>query len=225
MALIKTGSIVTQISGKVGGQSFGHGRGGSYLKNIGSYITNRSSPVLASRSVFASVSGYWRSLTTAQKTAWKESALLHPYTNRVAQTKYLSGFNYFMQVNVPLVTAGQDILEDPPGGSVFPEYEVNYLGIAADNPQFEIVGLPMGYDVEVEGHDWTEEGTPYPTDGYEYIDTYPVDADPFEKYIDGGYSALFGSRPASYYAQLRTRIIDSETEEIDPIWYYCSGND
>lgn len=92
MALIKLGSIVTRISGKVGGQQFGTTSAGHYMKNSG---TPRKSITLLQQTKMqrmgATAQG-WRSLTPSERQTYKNASPQYPYLNRVGETKYYSGY-------------------------------------------------------------------------------------------------------------------------------------
>lgn len=114
MALIKLGALITEISGKIGGQSFGHGNGGTYLKNNGSQINTRSSKQLKQRNNTALISSKWRDLTTKQKDTFKSEAINYPYTNRIGETKYYSGFNLFQKFNQNLLLINEALITNCP---------------------------------------------------------------------------------------------------------------
>lgn len=107
MALIKLGALVTRISGKVGGQSFGTGPAGSYIKNTG---TPRKSITLSQHSKMsqmATTAQKWRKLTQAQRDVFINASPDYTYLNRVGETKNYSGYAiYTQQVNNLRQTAG-----------------------------------------------------------------------------------------------------------------------
>lgn len=98
MALIKLGSLVTRISGKVGGQSFGTGPAGSYIKNTG---TPRKSITLSQHdkmSRMATTSQSWRELTQTQRDTFNAASPEYTYLNRVGETKNYSGYAIYTQL-------------------------------------------------------------------------------------------------------------------------------
>lgn len=107
MALLKLGGIVTAISGKVGGQCFVNSTYGPYLKNIGGYV-NKITPKRKKANAFlCSISSLWQTLTVAQQNSWTALSPSLPYTNRVGDTAYYSGFNLFVQFNLNLLLVGK----------------------------------------------------------------------------------------------------------------------
>lgn len=106
MALIKLGSIVTRISGKVGGQQFGTTAAGSYMKNSG---TPRKSITLLQQTKMqkmADTSQAWRQLTPTQRELYRSASSSYPYLNRVGETKFYSGYAIFCQLRNNQINAG-----------------------------------------------------------------------------------------------------------------------
>ena len=114
MAILKMGAIVTNISGKVGGQTFGIGKSGQYLKNTGSYINARTVKRTGSNTLLASITAKWRTLTQAQRDSWDAATVNFPYVNRLGNTEYYSGFNLFTKFSVNLALIGLGINNNPP---------------------------------------------------------------------------------------------------------------
>lgn len=114
MAILKLGAIVTAISGKVGGQTFGIGKSGQYLKNTGSYINARTPKRTTSNSLLSLVTSQWRDLTQSQRDSWDAASSNFPYTNRLGNTEYYSGFNLFTKFNVNRYLMSLSLLTAPP---------------------------------------------------------------------------------------------------------------
>ncbi len=145
MALIKLGAIVAAISGKVSGNVFSHNKGGAYVKGW-TKPTNPQTVIQQSwRSVFSSISSEWRSLTNNQRSSWEASALIRPVTNRMGETKYLSGYGLYMKQNMVLATTGNASLPDAPVAQAIPDYQIdacswNYGNASSWNIEMTIVG-------------------------------------------------------------------------------------
>ena len=207
MALIKTGTIVTRLSGKVGGQSFGNNKGGAYVKNIGAYTTNKSTASLASRAVFGTVTGYWRTLTPEQRTAWNTQAALLPYTNRVADVRYLSGFNYFVKVNVPLVSNGEDILPEPIPVVTFPEFSAEMWTFTATQMEIRYYCPEEDFDLVLYSAPWQAIGNVTEPTEWEQINSQPSNGMIFDNNFTSTYLAAFGQWPADVRVFFRVRLL------------------
>ncbi|MCP4178121.1 MAG: hypothetical protein GY756_10170 [bacterium] len=114
MALIKTGAIVTHISGKLGGQSFASSNGNSYIKNIGCNSRKATSKQLAQRNITASISSKFRNLTPAQIATFDAERNNYPYKNRLGITSYYPAVNLFQKLNQGRVSIGEPILLNCP---------------------------------------------------------------------------------------------------------------
>lgn len=107
MALIKLGALVTQISGKIGGQTLGTSASGSYIKNSG---TPRKAITLLQQTKMQRMSTSaqaWRNLTQAQRDVYIAASPSYPYLNRVGETKFLTGFAIFTKLRNNLLNINQ----------------------------------------------------------------------------------------------------------------------
>ena len=111
MALIKLGSLVTRISGKIGGQTFGTSASGSYIRNTG---TPRKAITLLQRSkmsLMATTAQSWRSLTQQQRDTFIAASPEYTYLNRVGDTKNYSGYAIYTMLRNNVINMGA---QDPP---------------------------------------------------------------------------------------------------------------
>jgi len=114
-ALIRTGSVVvTDISGKVGGQSYSRNGGGAYVRNISKPLNGQTSAQTAVRSSVATLSRAWAGLTAAQQAAWNSFGSLQIKTNRIGHKSPQTGFNAYVQYNQVLANAGVAAISIPP---------------------------------------------------------------------------------------------------------------
>lgn len=106
MALIKLGSLVTRISGKIGGQTLGTSASGSYIKNSG---TPRKAITLRQQTAMqrmATTAQSWRNLTEVQRQLFRTASPQYPYLNRVGETKYYSGYAIYTMLRNNLLQLG-----------------------------------------------------------------------------------------------------------------------
>jgi hypothetical protein len=120
MALIR-GSILADISGSINGITFQRSRGGLVARNRTTPINPRTALQESNRALFAGVSTLWASLNATQIAKWNDSAHAYPATNRLGETYYPSGRQFFMQCNRNLSLIGeQTTIEAPPPDSLPP---------------------------------------------------------------------------------------------------------
>lgn len=114
MALIKLTAIVDNISGKLNGTVFAKNKGGHYMRSKSMPSNPRSTFQTAVRARFGAIAQLWGALTQAQRNAWNAMASEFPYTNRLGDTKILSGFALHQKLNTNLAVIGQNPLSAPP---------------------------------------------------------------------------------------------------------------
>lgn len=114
MALIKLTAIVDNISGKLNGTVFSRNKGGHYMRSKSMPSNPRTSFQSAVRARFGAIAQLWGALTEAQRDAWRAIASEFPYTNRLGDTKTLSGFALHQKLNTNLAIIGQSFLSNPP---------------------------------------------------------------------------------------------------------------
>lgn len=114
MALIKLTAIVDNISGKLNGTVFAKNKGGHYMRSKSMPSNPKTSFQTAVRARFGAIAQLWGALTQAQRNAWNAMASEFPYTNRLGDTKILSGFALHQKLNTNLAVIGADAISNPP---------------------------------------------------------------------------------------------------------------
>ena len=80
MAKVIYGTIVTQISGSVGGNTFAQGANGYYIKRKPMLVNRRNIAQLNRRNQFQSIVSSWRSLSSEEQVGWILAAPGFPYS-------------------------------------------------------------------------------------------------------------------------------------------------
>lgn len=119
MAVVKFGTIVTGLRGTVGGIIFTAGKSGPYIRTWAKPSNPFSEKQSSIRSIMATVAAGWIALSSAQKTAWDVFAALpaQELTNSLGIGYYVSGFSWFVKLNVRLTRMGRTNLTAAPTGS------------------------------------------------------------------------------------------------------------
>ena len=92
------------------------------------------------RSNFSIASGYWRTLSDNQKTAWNVAAALLVKYNKVGNLISRTGFNYFVECHVNLLNYGiPDIMQVVPIPAAVP-LSFNYAAFELDNTFTDLIG-------------------------------------------------------------------------------------
>jgi len=114
MAKIKPSSIIETLSGKLQGGIFLNTSNGVILK-ANNFTQQPNSPGQSSqRAKIGLVSQNWRYLSTTAKNNWDAETINYPYTNRLGETAYYSGYQLFNKLNLNLQASGQGIILNAP---------------------------------------------------------------------------------------------------------------
>jgi len=113
-------------SGKLGNVVWQRARYGQICYPAFIPFNPRTPPQVAVRLIFAAVSKRWRTLTEDQRIVWIAIARTKKSKPRLGCGP-LTGFNYFVKINVALANRGQPQLDLPPGYSQFPQVAVSGL--------------------------------------------------------------------------------------------------
>lgn len=108
MAKIKFGMFMTDARGKVGGQVFSKNRGGAYVRTKVTPSNARTSRQVFIRSLLASISQNWSTLTASQRNSFNESVTSWATTDIFGDSRNPSGKSLFTKLNVNLVNSGQE---------------------------------------------------------------------------------------------------------------------
>lgn len=116
MAKIKLGPTVVGIRGTIGGVTFSANGSGTYAKQWASGPNPKSPLQTSQRSRVSAQAIAWRALSVAQQLAWDTFAALpaQDQTDSLGQTYSLSGFGWFVKVNVRLLVMGRAPRIPPP---------------------------------------------------------------------------------------------------------------
>lgn len=114
MALIKLGGFITQLSGKIGGQTISNRGSQTTIRNI--VHTNKTPTPKQSvqRYQTARIVNRYLFLSDIQKNAWATASADYEYINRVGDTMTRTAFGTFCFLNQNLSLIGQAIRNSPP---------------------------------------------------------------------------------------------------------------
>jgi hypothetical protein len=146
MALIRMGSIATDISGSIAGVTYARNRSGAYARARVAPINPQSARQSAARNnVSACQAAYAETLIAAQRALWKTLAEMSSFTNKLGASIKLTAQNLFIRINALRLQCGLDILEDaptPPAGASAPTLTI--AATAAAGLTFEDTGDALG---------------------------------------------------------------------------------
>jgi len=100
MAIIKAGSLVADIRGKVGTNVFSRNQGGAIVRDVGTWVQPDNENQVAIRDAIEALSKAWSStLTVSQRATWKNYAATNPRPNRWGTNSLVNGYSTFLRHN------------------------------------------------------------------------------------------------------------------------------
>lgn len=107
MAKIKFGMMMTDASGKLGGQVFSKNRGGSYVRTKVTPTNPQTTAQMTVRGIFASISSLWSSITEASRLSFNNLVGDYGTTDIFGDLHNPSGKALFQRLNQNLEISGQ----------------------------------------------------------------------------------------------------------------------
>ena len=164
MAKIKFGMMMTDASGKLGGQVFAKNRGGSYVRTKGIPTNPQSTFQTAVRNLFASISSGWSSLSSAARLSWNSSVGAYAKTDVFGDLRNPSGKALFQRLNQNLAISGQAQLSVCPQPLIVPGLIVNSVTLTVTSKEIAVETIG-----NVEGSTVVFWGTPPVSNGTSFV--------------------------------------------------------
>ncbi len=117
---LKFGAIVTDGRGKIGGHVASKNRSGAYLRTKVTPSNPNTVAQVQARSILASLSQMWQTLTESQRSGWNNAVKEWGTTDIFGDIKNPSGINLFVKLNANLISVGYPTLLDVPAKSEIP---------------------------------------------------------------------------------------------------------
>ena len=107
MAVIKLGSISTDIAGSIGGTTFRRTSTGHAVYNKqGRQVKSAFAPA-SRKNELGNIFASWYLLSEAEQNQWSKNATTYPLKDKFGNTKYLTGRQLYTKLNAQLLPAGQ----------------------------------------------------------------------------------------------------------------------
>lgn len=112
MAVFQLGSLVSRISGSIGGTTFRRVGSQNVVSNKSSGGTRsnllKNKALIDLSQIFKS----WKTLTSEKRAGWNSTALLYPVIDKFGNSKFLTGRQFFIKYNSQLSVVGVKIVND-----------------------------------------------------------------------------------------------------------------
>lgn len=138
------------FAGSAGSVTASKNRGGKYLKTRIVPLNPRTTYQTAVRASLSKFAKGFAGLTEAQRAVWNEAAKLIPTVNSLGVHSVLSGFNYYLQLNLNLQTIGTDQVAAPPTSpAVFPIIDLHGMNIVDGKSLVHFVEVVVPADLSI----------------------------------------------------------------------------
>ena len=154
MAIFTPGSIIGQISGKIGGTVFSHNKGGAYIRNGAIPTLVSSAAAIAAKNRVSVLSVAWSGLTDAQRAAWKLYAEQNTVINRLGNSITIPPLAHYISINSRLMASADTVLDVPPISAAPDPLDTITLTADIGAGDFEIAytATPLGAGIKL----WVE---------------------------------------------------------------------
>lgn len=107
MAVIKLGSIVTDIAGSIGGTTFRRTSTGHAVYNKQGRQVKSAFAKASRKNELGNIFSNWYNLSEIERQQWAINASTYPQKDKFGNTKYLSGRQLYTKLNAQLLPAGE----------------------------------------------------------------------------------------------------------------------
>lgn len=210
MAKIKFGMMMTDASGKLGGQVFSKNRGGSYVRTKVTPTNPQTSAQSTIRGIFASISSRWSSLTDAQRASFNGFVNAYARTDIFGDLRNPSGKSLFQRLNQNLENSGQaqiDVCSSP--------VEVPFANLTTASADVSTSAFLVNYSGDLTGVKAIVWATPQMSQGTKFVKNQLRQI----AILDGGnagsediwtdYVAKFGTPVAGANISIAVRVINT----------------
>jgi len=118
MATIKTGAVVAEIRGSLGGNVFSRNKGGAYVRQRVKPINPNTPRQAFVRGLFGTLQSNWRSLTQAQQNTWLAATENYLAVNKVGDVTKYTPLQLYTRCNMALLEAGLSQIDTIPSNPV-----------------------------------------------------------------------------------------------------------
>jgi hypothetical protein len=140
MAKVKFGAMMTDASGKLGGQVFAKNRGGAYIRTKTTPLNPQTTAQMSIRGIFASISSAWSQLTEANRQTWNNFVSDYARTDVFGDLRNPSGKNLFQRLNQNLSISGQTLIDVCTTPSEVPFANLTGSNVEVAGELFEVSG-------------------------------------------------------------------------------------
>lgn len=145
MASVKFGAGIIQISGSIAGVTHARNRFGNYIRPRTKPVNPNSAFQYAIKQYMKYYTERWHdTLSSAQRGAWATYAAAVPVKNRLGETVYLTGFNWYLAVNIVRAQAQNSKCDNGPSTLTLIESDPGFAVAGSAGTQLLTLTLTLG---------------------------------------------------------------------------------
>jgi hypothetical protein len=217
MAKVKFSALISEMRNKLNGSVFSRNRGGAYLRTKVTPTNPQTLAQVQQRSLLTSFSQSWRSLTEAQREAWKAAVTSWAKTDVFGDVVNPSGSTLYIRLNINVSLAGGAALLVPPSPTGAAALTLLTFTASVGGGGVDVTFLPAAVPAN---HAMVIESTPMLSPGisnakakFRVIETLaPAAASPAD--VTASQTLKFGALVVGQKMFIRAKFINNLTGEV-----------
>lgn len=210
MAKIKFGMMMTDASGKLGGQVFSKNRGGAYVRTKVTPSNPQTTAQMGVRGIFASISSSWSTLTEEGRATFNNLVGDYARTDIFGDLRNPSGKALFQRLNQNLLLTEQETIDVcvPPSEVPFANLAAGLGSVSSNTFNVNYAGTLTGSQIVVWATPPLSQGTTFVKNRLRQIKFQPGSIDAGVDIWDA-YVAKFGTPIAGANIYVGVRVINA----------------
>lgn len=220
MAKVKFSALISEMRNKLNGSVFSKNKGGNYLRNKVTPVNPRTEAQTKVRSNFGAFSSQFRGLGLDGVAAWNAAAANFPYSDIFGDTKYLSGLQLYVKLNLNLAQALADPITTPPqvqpvAGVIINSAVLTRAG-TTDAVVLEFIGETTNMALVLEATPGLSPGISFFKNKYRQILTQDAGTALTSAAINTAYVGAFGLPILGLKVSFRVHMVATRTGQVSP---------
>jgi hypothetical protein len=216
MAKVKFSALVSEMRNKLNGSVFSRNRGGAYLRTKVTPLNPQSIAQVLVRARFTGFSQAWRSLTDAQRDAWRSAVSNWATTDVFGDLINPTGATLYIRLNTNIQNAGGAVISLPPapaGADALTALSVVAgAGAGTVAVTFDPAAVPAGHGAVLDATANLSPGVENANSQFRQIDVLAAaEASPYA--AGASYVAKFGGLTEGQRIFVRLRFVNLLTGE------------
>jgi len=149
MARIKLSALVSSLNGPLNGSAIHTSKGSTFVRNKAYPKKSNSQARLSHLNSFSSIKSSWNALSSSDRSGWEKIAQTFPIFDKNGDPQILTGYAYFLRVNLKLLAFGNQPVQSPTSGlpiGVSSTLEVSELNVLQNSNGYSIDSIIFNFE-------------------------------------------------------------------------------